>query len=185
MKKLVVLLVFALVSMTVMSQSYLGRTTKEVKFHETAGDKTPVIKTLPESTAVCILSRTTEMDYYNIIEIATGEEGYIHKDFIKVGKKIRGGDKGTLKATGEISSVNPELDIINNTDKVLKLRLNTEVISILPKNHKTMTLNPGTFHYKAYAQGSIPITGRASLKKNQRYTWSFDFVTPFGSDELK
>ena len=184
MKNIIALLIFAIVSMSAMSQSFLGHTTKEYKLHETAGDKTPIIKTLPAETPVLIISLDPEnKDYFNVIEIATGDEGYISKDAVKVGKQVKGGDKAILKMMGEIVSVNPELDIINSTNKPLKLKIDGQLIEIAPKSHKTTTLTAGTFRYKAFSPGCVPITGKEELKANHEYTWEFDFITPYEKDE--
>ena len=108
MKKIILLSFLLFTFLTSFSQSYLGKVTKKVNFREGAGTDYPVISSLTIGTQVFIVSLETENDFYNIIDIATDKEGYIHKSFVKVGQEIKKNESGMFSPNGQIDNNNPE-----------------------------------------------------------------------------
>ena len=51
------------------------------------------------------------------------------------------------------SRYNPEIEIFNNTSLTLTLKLNSETYTFSPQQKRTITLNPGTYNYRASAPG--------------------------------
>lgn len=168
------LLIIAMLSVSAFSQSYLGHTTKEVILRETAGSKAPLIKTLRADCPILIVTLKTDNDFYNVVEIETNMEGFVQKDFVKVGEQVKNNDE-LLKLTGESVNYNPDIDVFNSTDAMVTLKLNFQTYTINPGEHKTLSLLPGAYSYRAFAPGSIPIIGVVELKSNQRYSWDFKF----------
>ena len=70
------------------AQSYLGTVTKQANFREGAGKEYDVIGSLMTGSQIFIVSLETENDFYNIIDIRTNKQGYIHKSFVEVGSSI-------------------------------------------------------------------------------------------------
>lgn len=158
-------------------QSYLGRITKQVNFREGAGTEYPVISSLKFGTQIFIVSKETENDFYNIIDIATNKEGFIHKSFVKVGQEIKKNEEGMFTPNGETEKYDPEIEIYNNTKKILTLKLNSETYSFNPQEKKTIITSPGNCDYRASAPNVIPSIGNEYMRNNQRYTWQFYIVT--------
>ncbi len=177
MKKIILLSFLLFTFLTSFSQSYLGKVTKKVNFREGAGTDYPVISSLTIGTQVFIVSLETENDFYNIIDIATDKEGYIHKSFVKVGQEIKKNESGMFSPNGQIDNNNPEIEIHNNTDLTLTLKLNSVTYFFAPQQKKTIIMSPGTCNYRASAPNVIPNIGTEYMQSNQGYTWQFYIVT--------
>lgn len=161
------------------AQSYLGTIIKQVNFREGAGIEYDVIGSIKQGSQIFIVSLETENDFYNIIDITTNKEGYVHKSFVKVGKRIKENDKAVFSSSGETTSYKPEVEVFNNTSLTLTLKLNSETYSFSPKQKRTLTIEPGSISYRASASGIIPVFGSQILQSNQGYTWQFYIVTRY------
>jgi hypothetical protein len=177
MKRLILLPILFLTCLTAFSQSYLGQVTKQVNFREGPGTEYGVIASLKAGTQIFIVSLETDNDFYNIIDIATDKEGYIHKSFVKVGQEIEKNEQGMFTPSGQTDTYNPEIQIYNNTKLTLTLKLNSQTYSFAPQERKTITMSPGACNYRASAPGVIPNIGTEYMQSNQGYTWQFYKVT--------
>lgn len=177
MKKLLIIIFLQITAITGFGQSYLGWVTKQVKFRQGPSTNYEVISSLRAGTQIFIISRDSENNYYNIIDIATNREGYINKSFVKFGQMIEKNEQGMFTPSGKTSTYNPDIEIFNNTSLTLTLKLNTETYSFSPKQKKTITLSPGTYDYRASAPGVIPNIGTENMESNMGYTWQFYIVT--------
>ena len=177
MKKLIFLTLLLLSASIGFSQSYLGWVTKQVNFRQGPGTDYGVISSLKPGTQIFIVSLETENDFYNIIDIATDKEGYIHKSFVKLGDVVEKNESGMFTPSGKTSTYNPEIEIFNNTSLTLTLKLNSETYTFSPKQKRTITLSPGTYNYRASAPGVIPNIGSEYMESNMGYTWQFYIVT--------
>ena len=177
MKKIILLSFLLFTCFASFSQSYLGRVTKQVNFREGPGTDYSVIASLKVGTQLFIVSLETENDFYNVIDIATDKEGYIHKSFVKVGELVEKNERGMFTPSGKTSTYNPEIEIFNNTSTTLTLKLNNETHSFSPKQRRSITLSPGAYNYRASAPGVIPNIGTEYMESNMAYTWQFYIVT--------
>ncbi len=177
MKKIILLVLFAINSYLSYSQSYLGKVTKQVNFREGAGKDYSIISSLKAGTQIFIISLDKDNDYYNIIDIATNKEGYIHSSFVKIGQLIAENDQGLFTSNGQGESYNPEIEIYNNTKLTMTLKLNNELHSFAPHEKRKITLSAGTCNYRASAPNVIPYIGSEYLKNNELYSWDFFIVT--------
>ncbi|MCB9019856.1 MAG: SH3 domain-containing protein [Chitinophagales bacterium] len=177
MKKLLYLALFLLTASIGLSQSYLGKVTTQVNFRQGPGTEFEIISTLNKGTIVFIVSLETENDFFNIIDIASNKEGYIHKSFVEIGDLVKENESGMFTPNGKTSSYNPVLEIFNNTSLTLTLKLNNETYSFSPAQKRSLTLSPGIYKYRASAPGVIPDIGTESLKNNMEYTWEFYIIT--------
>jgi hypothetical protein len=177
MKKIQLLIFFILISTSIYSQSYLGTITKQVNFREGSSSETTIISSLKPKTQIFIISLLAENDYYNVIDIATDKEGYVHESYVKVGKEVSKSNESVFTPSGQTSNYNSEVKIFNNTSKTLTLKLNTEIYHFSPKESKNITLTPGEYDFRASAPGVIPYIGTENLNSNQGYSWQFYIVT--------
>lgn len=168
---------FILLSGTLFSQSYLGTITKQVNFRMGPGSEYEIINSLKIGTQVFISSLETENDFYNIIDIKTDNEGYVHKSFVKIGKLVTESDGGFIAASGESNGYESEVNIYNNTNIILTLKLNSDIYKFAPNEKKNIVLNPGDYSFRASAPGVIPNIGVKNFKINQAYKWQFYIVT--------
>jgi hypothetical protein len=177
LKKGIFLLIFTITWMTGFSQSYIGWVTKQVNFREGPGKEYKVLSLLKPGTQIFIISIDTANDFYNIIDIETDKEGYIHKSFVKLGEKVKKNDAGMFVPSGKTSEYNPEIEIFNNTSLPLTLKLNNEMYLFSSRQKRTITLSPGAYDYRASAPGVIPNIGTESMESNMNYTWEFYIET--------
>ena len=177
MKKILLLIFFILISNAIYSQSYLGTVTKQVNFREGSSSDNNIISSLKPNTQIFIISLETENDYYNVIDIATDKEGYVHKSYVKIGKLVSKSNESVFSPTGKSSNYNSEVKIFNNTSKTLTLKLNTELYHFSPHETKNINLTPGEYDFRASAPGVIPYIGTENLNSNQGYSWQFYITT--------
>ncbi len=176
MKKIKILF-FILFTGTVFSQSYSGFTTKQVNFRAGPGSDYEIISSLKPGTQIFISSLETDDDFYNIIDIKTDKEGYVHKSFVKVGKIISESDGSFIAASGESTSDDTEVNIYNNSNKTMTLKLNSEAYKFAPQETKNIVLTPGNYSFRASAPNVMPSVGIKSFKINGAYKWQFYIET--------
>jgi len=177
LKKILFFLFVLFLTSNLDAQSFLGQVIKQVNFREGAGVDYPVISSLKVGTQIFIISLETDNDFYNIIDIATNKEGYIHKSFVKIGQEIKKNEQGMFTPMGQTTNYNPEIEIYNNTKLTLTLKLNSETYSFAPQQKRIITMSPGNCYYRASAPNVIPNIGTEYMQSNQGYTWQFYVVT--------
>ncbi len=173
MKKILLTFFFILISNGIYSQSYLGTITKQVNFREGPGSEYNIISSLKPNSQVFIISLDSENDFYNIIDIATDREGYVHKSYLKIGKLVSKSNQSVFTPNGKSSDYDSEVKIFNNTSKTLTLKMNTEVYRFTPYETKNIKFTPGEYDFRASAPGVIPYIGTERLKSSQGYSWQF------------
>ena len=141
------------------------------------GTEYGIIRTLQGGEQIFIVSVETENDFYNIIDIANNVEGYVHKNYVKLGDIVEANESGIFTPQGRTTRHEPEVEIFNNTNKVLTLKLNAITYTFGDRERKTITLSPGTYTYRASAPGVIPDFGTENMESNMRYSWQFYIVT--------
>lgn len=176
MKRLILLLLI-ITTNGVLCQSYLGTITKQVNFREGSSSDDNIISSLKPKTQIFIVSLETENDYYNVIDIATDREGYVHKSYVKVGKLVSKSNESVFTPSGQTSNYNSEVKIFNNTSKTLTLKLNSELYHFSPNETKNIDLTPGEYDFRASAPGVTPYIGTENLISNQGYSWQFYITT--------
>jgi len=180
-KKFILLLIVTLsLNNDLFSQSYLGWITKQVNFRSEPSKTGEVISSLKAGTQIFIISSESENDFYNVIDINTNKEGYVHKSFVKFGELVQKSQGGLFTPNGASSSYDPELAIYNNTSKTLTLKLNSTIYSFNPYERKTITLSTGLYDYRASAPGVLPNIGTESVQSNTKYSWEFYIQTKYG-----
>ncbi|KAB1069301.1 SH3 domain-containing protein [Tamlana haliotis] len=177
MKKTLLITLFLLTSMVSFSQSYLGWITKQVNFREGPSTEYSVVKSLKPGTQIFIVSTNAENNYLNIIDIETNKEGYVHKSYIKLGDIVEKNESGIFTPSGKSTTYKPEIEIYNNTDITLTLKLNSKLFTFNPHEKQTISLSPGTYSYRASAPGVIPNIGTENMESNMNYSWQFYIVT--------
>lgn len=172
------MLVTVLAGQTLFSQSYLGTISKQVNLREGPGTEYQTIASLKPKTQVFLVSLETEDEFYSVIDIATNKSGYVHKNYVTIGKELPQSEGG-FTPSGSSGQENPEAEIFNNTSQTMTLRLNSETYTFKPREKKTLTLSVSTYSFIASAPGVIPNYGSKAFESNTRYTWEFYIVTRY------
>jgi hypothetical protein len=179
MYRLFALFIFFTLSFPADSQSYLGWITKQVNFRESPSTDALILGSLKQGTQIFIISLDTDNNFYNIIDIDSNTEGYVHKNFVEISERVKANDQGIFTPTGNTESYNPELEIYNKTDLSLTLKLNNSTYSFSPYEKRTISLYPGSYNYRASAPGVIPDIGSEYLSSKTGYSWEFYIVTTY------
>lgn len=176
-KKIFYLFFLLCISNSLFGQSFLGVTTTKLNFREGPGEDYSIIKKLEQGTQLFLYSLDTDNDYYFVIEIKTNREGYVHKKYTKILQEVKRNDQGIFTPLGESTSYNPTIEIYNNTNRTLTLKLNNTRYTFNPHEKKNLELSPGLYEYYASAPNVIPDYGSEVMKSNYSYSWEFYIVT--------
>lgn len=159
------------------AQAYLGNTIKQVNLREGPGTAYPVLRSLVGGTQLFIVSAETIDGFYEVIDIMTNTEGYVHSSFVRLGEHVQLNEEGVFTPAGRSASVNPELQIYNNTKLPLTLKMNEVTYQFRPQERRTLTVSSGRYDYRASAPGVIPDIGIEVLDTRTIYTWEFYIIT--------
>lgn len=177
MKKLLLFICLLSLSNLVSSQAYLAWVTTKVNFREGPGKDYQIIKSLEAGAQVFIASLDAENEFYNIIDIETNKEGYVHKSFIQLGDRVDVSNEKMFVPDGKSSDYKPDVEIYNNTNLQMTLKMNNQNFVFQPQERRKISLSPERYSYRASAPGVIPYLGNESLESNMIYSWEFYIVT--------
>jgi hypothetical protein len=167
--------------LSAVGQAYLGRIScpTTVNMRSGPGKDYDVVKALKNGTQVFVSSRDDENGFFNIIDIKTNREGYVHKSFIRLGQIVEASTDGIFNRQGESSSEESELEVYNRSSKQLTLKLNTASYSFAPYQRKTISLPAASYSFRASAPGVVPYIGTDRIDTGGSYNWEFYIVTSY------
>jgi uncharacterized protein YgiM (DUF1202 family) len=178
MKKYILFLILCTSIINVSNaQSYLGYVTKQVNFRTEANTNCEVISSLQRGTALFVVSKEKINGFYQVLNIETNKEGYVHSSFVQLDKMLPKNEKGIFTPVGQTNSEEPVIKIYNNTSLTLTLKLNDELYTFSPQQRRTLTLSSGSYSYRASAPGVLPDYGTEIMQSNYEYEWSFYIST--------
>ena len=154
-------------------KSYLGWTTKSVNFRRGPGTGYNIIKTLQAGAQIFIISNIASNNYYSIIDIESNTEGFVHKSYVQFGDEVEKSKGEMFTSSGRTGTYNTQIEIFNNTNLTLSLKLNDKYYSFYPKQKKTISFPPGLINYRATASNVLPSIGSKSFEGYTAYTWQF------------
>jgi len=159
--KLLAVLYFFFMSVTVFGQSYLGWVTQSANLREGPGTNYRVLETLPAGMEIFIYSVTGENNFYQVKVIETDTDGYISKSLVKLGEVVMEAKEGEgpIQPTGTKTLGDPQIKIFNNTSERLTLMLNGERYVFTQRQTKTITIPAGKYKFTASAPGVLPCIG--------------------------
>ena len=159
------------------AQSFLGETTSSVKLREGPGKEYSVIRVIDEKAHVFVVSRTATSRYVNVIHVQSGNEGWIHENYVTILAEVPKSTEGVFTPTGQTNSQKAEVLVHNMTSLIVTLSLNGQSYSLQPDQKRTLRLSPGQYSYRAHAPGVIPYYGDDFLAAGSRYSWGFYIET--------
>ena len=102
MKKHTLLLIFFLSLVTFSNaQSYLGYVTKQVNFRTESNTICKIISSLPRGTALFVISKDKINEFYQVLNIETNEEGFVHSSFVQLDKMLPKNEDGIFLPIGK------------------------------------------------------------------------------------
>jgi hypothetical protein len=176
MKQLLLLLI--VLSCTVgNAQSYLGKTTKQVNLRLEASTESEKLMTLKAGAQIFVITSELQNDFYNIIDIESNTEGFVHKAYVKLDKIVPRSTENLFNKSGTSASYEAELSIYNNTSKTMTLKMNSLSYRFSPGERRTIFVAPTFYNCLASAPGVLPYIGSESISSNTTYSWEFYITT--------
>lgn len=176
--KIIFVFIFALlITSNLTAQSFLGSVAKQVNLREGPGTDYNIIQSLKPGRQLFIISLNDDYGFYKVIDIETNKTGFVSKSYIKIEKELIQSNGDFINATGESSTSNTEIEVFNNTNLRLSLKLNEDTYIFNSKEKKTISIIPTAYNFIASAPGVTPSYGVKNLESSKKYTWEFYIVT--------
>ncbi|MDR2211978.1 MAG: SH3 domain-containing protein [Spirochaetaceae bacterium] len=171
---------FFLLPLGVFAQSYLGIVTQASNLRAGPGTEHEVIAVLAEGTLLFVDSGDGKHNFYNVIDIANGTEGWIAKSLVILREKLPENPQGKMfTPSGKTLNVLSEVLIQNQTAKVLSLVLNEKKYTFKPGEEISLELPAGSYRYRASAPGVLPSSGTEEFASFSGYRWTFFIESVF------
>lgn len=140
-----------------------------------ANANSDIILELPQGNLLVLLNKEPTGVWYNVIDVETSEEGWIHGNNIEVQfTNERQISKPSLaRITTERSDANPYVIIKNDSENTLYLKLGANRYIIEPNYSKRVDLVPGSYKFYASSPKVLPDIGEISFERGAYYTWRF------------
>jgi hypothetical protein len=172
-KKHLLVIILISISSAASAQSYLGWTVKNSLLKATPSLSGVTVSKVPVASNIFLISLYNYNGYYNVIDVTTNKEGYIAKANLKVGKEVLKSEGGLFSANGDAKGTVPDVEIFNNTGKVLTLKLSDSTYTIAPNSKNVIALAIGNCEYRASAPGVMPMIGIENVEGGHSYQWQF------------
>jgi hypothetical protein len=141
----------------------------------------PVIRELQRGELVVLLSRVPVGPWYRVIHVKSSLEGWVNGNTISVRYTQKPKPPPLFQERETGSYENPDIEITNDSDKTLYLRVGDEDrIVIAAHSTQTITKPAGTYWFYAVCPGVLPAFGERSFRIGFIYTWRFYIVTTYG-----
>ena len=178
MKKinLTLFILFGVLAVAV-GQSYLATTTQKANLRDLPDKSSEVLDQLVANSQLFIYSLETTNDYYNVIDIETDQEGWIHKSLVKLLSPIPKSDESPFSPAGRSLGDDCIVEVSNNTSIAMTLKMNSFYYYFDPHETKKLTIGPGAYTFLASAPSVIPYYGDDTLVAGYNYSWVFYIET--------
>jgi len=132
----------------------------------------PLLK-LARGDILVILGSALSDTWYNVIHVESGQEGWIHSSTVEVNYTQNRKPLVQIPRTATGSSKNPALEVTNDTNRILTLKIEDTRYTFAPHEKQTLNLAPGHYKFIASAPAVIPDFGEESLETGYSYSWRF------------
>lgn len=178
MKKITLTLLFLSVCLTiVVAQSYLAVTSQKANLRDTPDKSSEVLDLLKANAQLFVYSSEITNGYYNVIDIETDQEGWIHNSLVKLIQEIPKSDVSPFSPEGRTNGTECIIEVKNNTSIPMTLKMNSAYYYFDPQETKALTFSPGGYAYVASAPSVIPYFGDDTLQSGYKYSWTFYIET--------
>lgn len=162
------------------AQSYLGITTLQGNLRESPALNGNVLDILKQNTQVFIYNVETTNDFYKVIDINSDQEGWLHKNLVKLVKPLSRSKNGLFTSEGKREGSDCSVSVTNNTSLKVTLRLNETYYYFDAQETKRINIPAGNYEYIASAPSVIPYYGDDTLEGGNSYSWTFFVQTSYG-----
>ena len=152
-------------------------TVTRANLREAADVNSTVIIEMPKGDLVVLLDRTPIDSWYNVIHVKSNQEGWVHYSTILATFTKNRKPNFTIPSRTTGSLKNPTLEVKNDSEKTMTLKLGETRYMFSPKESKTIPLIAGKYSFHASAPSVVPDFGEQNFELGHIYTWRFYVVT--------
>lgn len=156
---------------------YAVVTATRANLREDADVNSSAIIEIPKGDLVVLLDRSPVASWYNVIHVKSNQEGWIHSSTILTYYTKNRKPSLTISGRSTGSYKNPTLEVKNDSDKTMTLKLGETRYVFSPQESKTIPLTSGRYSFHASAPNVIPDFGEQNFELGYIYTWRFYIVT--------
>ena len=132
---------------------------------------------LKKGSKLAILDRVPTGDFYNVVDMDTNIEGWIHKQSVSIRLTDKPNPLPRLEEVRVRSDLNPTLSVVNQTDRVLSFRIGGQLYTLATNSERNIQLQPKKYKFYASVPGITPIVGERSFSRGIASTWRFYLTT--------
>jgi len=159
---------------------YAQVTAKSGRLRASGSEKADVIRNVRRGDVLAFLAdEDGRGDWLNVIDVASGKEGWIHRSVVRLSWTQRRNPTITMQGRPTGRDTGPEVTLKNDSGKILTLRVGDASFIVAPKSDKSVEIDAGRRKYHASAPGVIPAFGEQDFERGQAYTWTFWIETSY------
>jgi len=152
---------------------YLGLTSKITYLRSTPSYQGKVVKQLPVSCSLYVLSNTAVSGFYKAVDIKTGKTGWVNKALVKLNDKAKGDAAGDFKKIGASATSEPELVIKNTSSAGITLIVGDDSFAVAANSNRTVSVGKGKKYVVVASPGLMPKSGYQEFVSHEKYEWQF------------
>jgi hypothetical protein len=162
---------YFLTSFVVTYKSYIGIVNKEIDLLSGPGSGFEIIKNLIPGNQLFIISDKPINDYYNVIDIVSNEEGYVHKSSIELANEVEINEVNDLfKFAGKSESLtSSRIEAINSSEKPMTLMFGGSTWLFAPKGKWFINVSPGNYKIIVSSPNVIPYIEKVEIESGKNY----------------
>lgn len=173
MKIVLLILLLSVNSMIVKAQLKLGTAKSEINFREGPGLNYKVVSTIDNSNLLVILPREAQNNFIEVFDVETSTDGFVFENLITVTDTLSAQKQHFFERSGTNEDGEIELELINQTSKMLFVWINKNSYKLSPFEKKVLVLDTEDITFFTSARGLFPIFGKEILQKGSTYRWNF------------
>ncbi len=105
--------------------------------------------------------------------------GYVCETYLDPVKEIETDNNGVLSKTGSSFGYDPEVEITNNSNREITVRVNNTNFPFAPHESQIITCAPGSVSIFASSPGVLPYSAVDYVSANCSYSWTFYIKTTY------
>ena len=166
---------FFIISLCIFSplqaQLRIGSAKTGLNFREGPGIEFKILHTIDTSNLLVVLPRESQNEFLEVFDVETSSRGYVSQNHIQITDTLTFGKQNFFEKSGETTSGDVEIELINSTSHNLFVWINKISYDISPREKKTLVLEDEEVIYFSSTPGLFPVFGKELLQRGNTYVW--------------
>lgn len=177
MKKLLICLFLCCLASVAKAEYYIAYATTNVNLRECPSTDCAILAKVPKNEILFVDTDDKVGEFYHVVFVDLDISGYVHSKYVYLYEKVKEENGHILSVSGEIGNYNPTVEITNDANVSMTLKINEDIYNFKAYEVKNLTLFPGNVKIRASSPGIIPFVGKDEVLSNYEYTWRFYVTT--------